>query len=218
MSDRKKILIELAAATGALFLIIVLVRYAGLHFQNWQLSAFVAIPVVAAILLNLPMSELGIVIRRPLLDMRMLGLACLIFLPVFAVGYSIYLMHSFNATFVLRVPPDFGKALADHYLYFALSEELLFRGYMQQRLSRVLPRVFKILRFELPLAGIVCAALFAAAHLLYEPSLFRVLVFFPGLVYAWLRYKTGSILAPVLFHGTCNITEYATRSMFCIIS
>jgi membrane protease YdiL (CAAX protease family) len=218
LTDRTKVFIELAAATAALFIVIVLVRYAGLHFQGWEASTFIAIPAVAAILLNLPVSELGIVFQRPLADLKLFGLACLIFLPAFAGGYFVYMIYAFNARFVLRFPPEFGRALVDHYLYFALSEELLFRGYMQERLGKVLPRVFKILWFELPLAGIVCAALFAVAHVVYEPDASRLLVFFPALVYAWLRYKTGSILAPVLFHGTCNITEYAARSMFCLMA
>ena len=140
-----------------------------------------------------------------------------IFLPIFIVGYIIYMMNAFDARFVLRFPPEFGKALVNHYIYFALSEEFLFRGYMQKRLGKVLPRIYKILWFELPLAGIVCAALFAGAHVLFTPDISRLLVFFPALVYAWLRYKTDSIFAPVLFHGTCNITEYAVRSMFRMI-
>ncbi len=214
MSEKTKIIIEFILATAALFLIIVLVRYAGLRFQNWELSAFIAIPVVAALLLNLPVSELGVVFSRPLASLKLFGLACLIFLPAFIVGYCLLGHFYWKVQIVLSFPPGLANEAAFHFLYLALPEEFLFRGYLQKRLRRVLPRVYRFIGFELPLAGIICAAIFAAAHVVYEASLFRILVFFPALVFAWLRYKTDSLLAPVLFHGTCNITEYVTRSMF----
>ena len=56
MSEKTRIIFEFCLATAALFLVIVLVRYAGLHFQGWESSTFIAIPLVAAILLNLPVS------------------------------------------------------------------------------------------------------------------------------------------------------------------
>jgi membrane protease YdiL (CAAX protease family) len=218
VSEKKKIIIEFSLATAAVFLVIVLVRYAGLHFQGWESSTFIAIPLVAAILLNLPVSELGIVFRRPLCSLKLYGLACLIFLPAFVVGYFLLAHFYWEARIVVRFPPGLPGEAAVQFLYLALPEEFLFRGYLQKRLVRVLPRVYKVIGFELPLAGIICAGIFAAAHVVYDASLFRILVFFPALVFAWLRHRTDSLLAPVLFHGTCNIVEKAASSMFRLVA
>jgi membrane protease YdiL (CAAX protease family) len=189
-----------------------------LHFQGWESSTFIAIPLVAAILLNLPVSEFGIVFRHPLRGLKLYGLACLIFLPAFVVGYFLFAHFFWNVQVVFGFPPGLPREFAIQFLYLALPEEFLFRGYLQKRLMRVLPRVYRIIGFELPLAGIVCAAIFAAAHVVYDASVVRIFVFFPALVFAWLRYKTDSIFTPVLFHGTCNVTEYAVRSMFRMVA
>jgi hypothetical protein len=85
---------------------------------------------------------------------------------------------------------------------------------MQKRLGRIVGRVFRFLKFELPLSGIICAALFAVAHVAYETSWQRILVFFPALVFAWLRHRTNSILAPILFHGTCNVVAIWAGQVF----
>jgi len=49
------------------------------------------------------------------------------------------------------------------------------------------------------------SALFALGHLATEPNPARLAVFFPALVFAWLRLKTGGIGAGVLFHVLCNV-------------
>jgi membrane protease YdiL (CAAX protease family) len=202
--------VEFLLACVVLLAVILLMRFESLRFAGWQSSVFIGIPLVAAIARNLPMSELGLRVRKPLADLKAFGLACGMFLPVAAIVYYLWWRLCGTSAPAFRLPGRFGRELAVNFLYFALPEELLFRGYMQQRLSRVLPRTFRILKFELPLAGVICAALFAGAHVLYEVSIYRVLVFFPALVFAWLRHRTGSIVAPTLFHGTCNMAVLFT--------
>ena len=33
----------------------------------------------------------------------------------------------------------------------------------------------------------------------------RLAVFFPALVFGWLRRRTGGVGAPVVFHAACNV-------------
>lgn len=214
MKDKTRIGAEVAIVVTVLSVVIVLMRFESLRFACWESSIFIGIPLVAAIALNLPLTELGLVFRKPLTDLKFFGLACLIFLPAFVAGYYFY---AWDAQLVVRLPGGLGKIVAIHFLYHALPEELLFRGYLQKRLGRILPRVFKFLGFELPLAGVVCAALFAAAHVAYEANAYRLLVFFPALVFAWLRHRTDSILAPTLFHGTCNVAACVVGGMFAYV-
>lgn len=214
MSEKSRIGIELAAVVGALCAVILLMRSPSLYFESWQSATFIGVPLAVAIILNLPISELGLAVRRPLRDLKFFGLACLIFLPPFAVGFYLFEHFSSGAGMKLRFPPNPGRNIAFEFLYLSLTEEFLFRGYMQKRLSRITGRVFRVLGFELPLAGIICAALFAGAHILYEAQVYRIFVFFPALVFAWLRYKSDSILAPTLFHGTCNLVAGWMICMF----
>ncbi len=214
MREKNKILVELLVVVCALGLLSVLIRYSSLGFAGLWPVIFTSLPLLVAIVLNLPPTELGVAFRKPLADLKFFGLACLIFLPPFTAGYCIYYTLLGSQSFVPRVPVGLGSVAAAHLLYYALPEELLFRGYMQKRLGHVFSRVFSFLKFELPLAGIICAAIFALAHVLSEPGFHRLLVFFPALVFAWLRHKTGSILAATLFHAACNILAYSLNSMF----
>jgi membrane protease YdiL (CAAX protease family) len=214
VSEKGKVTAELIIVSTLLCIIITLMQYGGLYFASWESVTFIGIPLLVAILLNLPNSELGIIFRHPLSDLKFFGLACLLFLPPFIIAFFLYKLFWFDSQFALRLPAGLGRELAVNFLYFALPEELLFRGYMQKRLGRVLPKTYRLLGFELPLAGVICAAFFALAHVLYEASLVRLLVFFPALVFAWLRHRTDSVLAPVLFHGTCNVVAFVMMEMF----
>lgn len=213
VTERAKILLELAIVFLVLSAVIVLMRFESLRFTGWESSTFIGIPLLAGILLNLPAAELGLSFRRPLNSVKLFGLVCLVFLPPFLVAFYLYEYLANDAHIVLRVPEQLGRAAALHFLYFALPEEFLFRGYIQKRLGRVMPKILRFARIELPVAGVMAAALFAAAHVAYEASWYRILVFFPALVFAWLRYRTGSVLAPVLFHGTCNLVAYSAYAM-----
>jgi hypothetical protein len=86
----------------------------------------------------------------------------------------------------------------------ALPEELFYRGYMQTRLDAVFPIHYK---WGIPLSwgNLLVSILFALTHFLigFEPH--RLSVFFPSLVFGALRHRTGSLLAPILFHACSNI-------------
>lgn len=93
----------------------------------------------------------------------------------------------------------------------AVPEEVFFRGYVQARLrtwaaGRNTERNEASERNAAWLAIILGAALFAAAHVTVEPGWMRAAVFFPGLVFGWLRERTGGLLAPAGFHWLANLT------------
>jgi len=205
MREKQKIAVELAAVAAVLCTVIVLIQYGCLRFAAWEPAVFIGIPLVAAILLNLPNSELGLNLRHPLVHFKFFGLASLVFFPLFIAGYYLVTLFTQYRLFPGNIPQGWLRIVLAQYLYFGLPEEFLFRGYMQKRLGRVIKGTIKIARFELSLSGIICAAVFAFAHVLYDANAYRFLVFFPALVFAWLRYRTDSIIAPTLFHGTCNV-------------
>lgn len=87
----------------------------------------------------------------------------------------------------------------------ALVEELFFRGYLQGCLEDYADRVFPGggAAFWFPI--VTTAFLFALAHAAADMDLYRMSVIFPGLLFGWLRARTGAILAPVLSHGAANL-------------
>ena len=56
-----------------------------------------------------------------------------------------------------------------------------------------------------PASLLLTSALFAIGHYVTIPSVQRLAVFFPSLLFGWMRRATGGILAPVIFHAACNL-------------
>ncbi len=96
----------------------------------------------------------------------------------------------------------------------ALPEEAFFRGYVQGRLRAVLTPRRRILGVDFGLAHVVSALLFALIHLVAVPSASRLLVFFPGLLFAWLAERSRSVIAPTVHHALCNAMMQAASRLY----
>ncbi len=98
-------------------------------------------------------------------------------------------------------------------LLVALPEEVFYRGYLQTRLDQIFPSTRRILGVEVSVMSLmVTSALFAFGHFVTVPSIQRLAVFFPSLLFGWMRKATGSVTAAVLFHAVCNVfVEIASR-------
>ena len=86
----------------------------------------------------------------------------------------------------------------------ALPEELLFRGFVLTRLRVLWPPQRKLLGVPFGLAHVGSAARFAVVHLVAVPAPFRLAVFFPGLLFAWIAERSRSSLAAAVNHALCN--------------
>ena len=89
----------------------------------------------------------------------------------------------------------------------AIPEELFFRGYLMERLEQVWPPTRRLFGARVGWALVVSSALFALGHLLVIPNPQRLAVFFPALVFGWMRARTGSIAAGATFHALCNVVS-----------
>jgi membrane protease YdiL (CAAX protease family) len=133
-------------------------------------------------------------------------------LPLFALGFFVFtawLDHLPAAVrallapyagaarpFRLHVPLTLGFAgqLAGN-AAVAFSEEFFYRGYLTLRFEE---------KWSPARAAVAAAALFAVGHLL-EPAPWRLAVFFPALLFAWLRWKTGTIIGASIAHFLSNV-------------
>lgn len=96
----------------------------------------------------------------------------------------------------------------------ALPEELFFRGFLHKLIEDRLPAKRKILGGQVGWALIISSALFALGHLTVNFDVRRLAVFFPGLVFGWMRSATGSILASTLAHAASNLFIHILERMF----
>lgn len=130
------------------------------------------------------------------------GLA-LLFFPPFWVGYRIY-WHA-SLPFVLRAPASLVDELAGQLVVIALPEEAFFRGFLQTELDHAWRPRWRVLGADLGPGWLVTAAIFAVGHLLTTPNPARLAVFFPALVFGWLRARTKGVGAGLVFHALCNL-------------
>jgi hypothetical protein len=77
----------------------------------------------------------------------------------------------------------------------ALTEELIFRGLLQEALSRLFGGF----------AVLLSTAAFVAANLAVRPVDYLVLLAVVGLAFAWAVNRTGSLVGVVLAHGLLNV-------------
>jgi membrane protease YdiL (CAAX protease family) len=87
----------------------------------------------------------------------------------------------------------------------ALPEEVFYRGYLQTRLDDAWPQRVRVLGAEIGPSVVATSAIFAVGHLLtiHDPG--RLAVFFPSLLFGWLRARTGGVGASIAFHAACNL-------------
>ncbi len=85
------------------------------------------------------------------------------------------------------------------FLGVAVAEEIFFRGYLYSEIEN------EPLFLGISKANFISSFLFALAHVLiyYNPVMFKV--FLPSLIMGWLYERSGSILAPIVFHWLSDV-------------
>lgn len=105
-----------------------------------------------------------------------------------------------------HLPDNVTLLIAHQLLAVAVPEELFFRGYLQTCFETACRKPPPAGAPALPVAAIAGAsAFFALAHPLLGGGVASLAVFFPGLLFGYLRWRSGSLVYPVLFHALCNV-------------
>ncbi len=102
-------------------------------------------------------------------------------------------------------PVDAANEVLGQLFVIALPEEAFYRGYLQSRLDDVWAPRWSVLGASVGPGLIATSMIFAAGHLATIQVPARLAVFFPALLFGWLRARTGGIGASVCFHATCNV-------------
>ncbi len=100
-----------------------------------------------------------------------------------SVIYLPFIISGISFNHILQIPQVF-------------AEEVFFRGYGFSSFEN---------RFNIHTLNIFLSLLFTVPHVIVNPSLISVLVFFPSIVFGYLFIYTRSIVAPVIFHWLSNV-------------
>jgi membrane protease YdiL (CAAX protease family) len=112
-----------------------------------------------------------------------------------------------------RLPDRFLEYAIDNVFVVALPEEFFYRGFMQTRLRDAWPRGRRFFGARLGPAFFVTALLFALGHLAIF-QVWRLAVFFPALVFGWMRERSGSVVGGALFHAAANLLVLVLDASF----
>jgi hypothetical protein len=123
-----------------------------------------------------------------------------------------------------RIPPPENLSLAPgsivHWLFFegvyvGPTEEIPFRGLLQTFLMLRTSGRVRLWKFEMHIAGVILALLFAVAHITsfwtenaWLAAGQQIYAFALGILYAYWREKSGSLLAPIIGHNMSDGVEY----------
>ena len=133
----------------------------------------------------------------------------LVIFPPFVIGYKIWWSRVVGHPLVWASGRALTRGMLDdvlgQVLVIALPEEAFFRGYLQTELDRLWPPRFRLLGATVGPSLLVTSAVFAVGHVLTQPDPARLAVFFPSLLFGWMRARSGGIGASVLLHAACNL-------------
>jgi membrane protease YdiL (CAAX protease family) len=142
---------------------------------------------------KLPLREtLGLFVPKP----KTILFWTALYLPIFIVGEIVYFGLGLNEGNVWEWE---GFITVIRILKIALIgpivEELIYRGILFDQLSRMRPG---------PIGALILSSIiFAASHYSLD-YVDMAIIFVDGLYMCWVRYKTGSILIPVIIHIFIN--------------
>lgn len=162
----------------------------------------------------------GLLLREPI-DLRRIardaaravGLAAaaaaVVFVPYY-FGWRFW-FHPPGPFFVYVRVSETANMVFGQLLLVALPEEAFYRGYLMTTLDEAIDarlgsrRRVRFLGADLGLGLLATSAIFAIGHFLTIPNPARLAVFFPALLFGWMRARTGGVGAGIVFHALCNI-------------
>ncbi|MEL6349589.1 MAG: type II CAAX endopeptidase family protein [Myxococcota bacterium] len=140
--------------------------------------------------------------------------------PPFLISYHFFQTELNGMSPVGNLPKELLTLVAYQLFFVAIPEEFFYRGYFQTRLNEVFARRFLIFGTPMGWGSVLACLFFAFGHSLVLFQWWHFATFFPGMVFAWMRERTGGVVAGAFFHAVCNIgivcldTWYGLRSPF----
>lgn len=139
--------------------------------------------------------------------------AVIIFPPFLGLAHLWQIVIAGKHEFIAASYPNWFNMTLFQLLLIALPEEFFFRGYFQSTVDMIFTRRWRFLGADVGAGWIITAGVFAVSHTIVSYQWWHFSIFFPALLFGYLRLRTGSITAPILFHAASNILmDWFTRS------
>lgn len=187
---------------GEILLVTLLTWYLSLQLQRPVL--WLVVPLSLLLLRREPLPHYGLVLRfhPPSLTGHLrLGTAALV---LYTAG-SLLIVQVFQGQEVgFSIPQQWLSLLFSQLFAVAVPEEFFFRGYLQTTFNREFGTPYRLCGAHLGAGWLVQAGAFALCHL-PQGSWVSLRVFFFALLAGWLRDRSGSLLAPAVYHGLGNV-------------
>lgn len=217
---RRSLVIEVSAVTLAILLVTrVLAAFRGIPVLQQNLSSILGYLLIGVPILMLwwrgrPLDFFSWCWRDFLTSLFWAALTSLVIFPLFWLGAHLWMTKMMGSPgFHAAAIPNLSTTILVQLLVVAFPEEFFFRGYFQSAMNRMFAPRFRILGVTLGWGWLVTAVVFAFAHSILIYQWWHFAIFFPALVFGWLRERTGLVIAPTLFHAACNIMmEWIARS------
>jgi membrane protease YdiL (CAAX protease family) len=123
-------------------------------------------------------------------------------------GFSVYvalLIAGIGLCYVLQPISEVITRIMIVLVFVAFLEEFFFRGYVQARLNEVFGRPYSLFNVRYGAGLIVAAVIFGLAHPLTvangTPWAWALWTATGGLIFGFLREKSGAVVTPALVHG-----------------
>lgn len=137
----------------------------------------------------------------------------IVFVP-FAIGNHFYQGIIFGRAFHSLQWAGLGLYFFNQVILVALPEEIFFRGFMEDALTRSYPPAHKFLGAPFGKAMLINGLIFAFSHTLITFQWWHFSIFFPSLLFSWLRQKTGTIWVAAFFHAVCNCVAWVIAKSY----
>lgn len=161
-------------------------------------------PVILSFIDRSPIDYWDVSRQNLIKAMRAAAVVSLLIFPLAFLANHFYQKLYFTASYHAGSPVLWPTYLLSQVILTSFPEEFFFRGYMQGVLSQITPPRRRIFGVPFGRAQVLVALMFALSHSLIELAGWHIFIFFPGLVFGWLKEKTGTIWAGMVFHAVCN--------------
>lgn len=179
----------------------------GRYLPTLAAAILIYFPVFHVTLRRIPVGFFEKNPRAFLKSLKYFAAASLVLFPPFLLMNHLYQKILFGREFVLSFSGIPFETILIQLVLIAFPEEFFFRGWLQTLLARTFPRRIG-LGFPALSVGVavpITSFLFAFSHSLITLQWWHFAIFFPSLVFGWLREKTGGLIAPILFHVSSNL-------------
>jgi membrane protease YdiL (CAAX protease family) len=177
-------------------------------------AVFTALPIGMILLREERLSDYGIRLIPDKKGTAFLLISAAVIFPIFVVGYHFYQHLFFSRGLKAALPAGFFALAIAHLVIVAIPEEILYRGYILKKLAMVLPKGPSLLGVAGWPSITAASVLFALGHMAVDPRPMRLGVFFPSLLFGWMKIRTGSTAVPIIFHALSNVIMAALEKSY----